>query len=45
MDHAHIPGFLNQIPCIDWQTYLAKLIDGNEDEAIMHLINFSLAYT
>ena len=40
MNHAHIPGFPNRIPCIDWKTYLPKFIDGNEDEAILHLIKF-----
>ena len=36
----HIPGFLNHIPCIDWQTNFPKFIDGNKDEAILHLIKF-----
>lgn len=40
MNCGHIFGFPNWIPCIDWKTDLPKFIDGNEDDAILHLIKF-----
>jgi len=40
MNRVHIPAFPNQIPCIDWKTNLTKFIDGNKDEAILHLLRF-----
>lgn len=40
MYRVRMPCFSNRIPYIDWQTNLPKFIDGNEDEAIRHLIKF-----
>ena len=42
MNRAHIPSFPNRIPCIDWQTYMPKFIDGNEDEVVLHLVIFHM---
>ena len=42
MNRAHIPGFPNRIPCIDWKTYLPKFIYGNEDEVVIHLVRFHM---
>ena len=40
MNHAHIPGFPNRIPPVDWQTYLPKFKDQKGDDAAIHLFRF-----
>ena len=40
MNHAHIPGFPNQIPNIDWQAYLPRFKDQKGDDATLHLFRF-----
>ena len=42
MNRSHIPGFPNQIACIDWQAYLPKFQDERGDDAAIHLIRFHL---
>lgn len=42
MNHAHIPGFPNHIPRIDWQTGLPKFKDQGMDDAGLHLVKFHL---
>ena len=40
MHHAHIPGFPNMIPKIDWLTYLPIFKDQKDDDARIHLFRF-----
>jgi hypothetical protein len=42
MNHSHIPGFPNRMPCIDWQTYLPKFKDEEGDDVALHLIKFHM---
>jgi hypothetical protein len=42
MNHSHILGFPNQMPCIDWQTYLPRFKDGKGDDVALHLIRFHM---
>ena len=40
MNRAHIPGFPNQIPNIDWKTYLPRFKYQKGDDAALHLFRF-----
>ena len=40
MNHAHIPGFPNRIPNIDWQAYLPRVKDQKGDDDALHLFRF-----
>ena len=40
MNRAHIPGFLNQIPCIDWQTSLSNFKSEDGEDASLHFVKF-----
>ena len=40
MNRAHITGFPNPIPKVDWLTYLRKFKDREGDDAAFHLIKF-----
>ena len=40
MNRAHIPCFPNHLPHIDWQTYLPKFRDEEEDDAALYLLKF-----
>ena len=42
MNHAHILGFLNQIPNVDWKTCLPKLKHQNIDDVSLHLVKFHM---
>ena len=42
MNRAHIPGFPNRIPRLDWQTYLPKFKDQRGDDVALHLIKFHM---
>jgi hypothetical protein len=42
MNHSHIPGFLNRMPCVDWQRYLPKFKDQEGDDVSFHLIKFHM---
>ena len=42
MNRAHIPGFPNRIPNIDWQAYLPKFQDKRGNDASVHLIRFHI---
>jgi hypothetical protein len=42
MNQVHIPGFLNQIPCIYWQIDLPRFRDEKDDNASIHLIIFHI---
>ena len=42
MNCAHILGFLNRIPCIDWQTCLPKFKDEEGDVVAVHLIKIHM---
>ena len=40
MYHAHIPGFPNRIPKIDWLTYLPRFKDKKGEYVGIHLFRF-----
>jgi hypothetical protein len=40
MNQAHIHGFPNQLPCIDWQAYLPKFKEEKGEDVAIHLIMF-----
>ena len=40
MNRAHIPGFLNRIPNIDWKAYLSRFKDQKGNDAALHLVRF-----
>ena len=40
--YAHILGFPNQIPCIDWKTCLPKFKDEEGDVIALHLIKIHM---
>ena len=40
MNRAHILGFPNRIPKLDWQTGLPKFRDQKNDDATLHLVRF-----
>ena len=42
MNCAHIHGFPNHLPHIDWQTYLSKFRDEEGDNASLHLLKFHM---
>ena len=42
MNLAHIPGFPNRIPKLDWQTGLPKFKDQKNDDAALHLVRFHM---
>ena len=42
MNRAHIPGFPNPIPKVDWLTHLPKFKDQDGDDAAFHLIKFHM---
>jgi len=42
MNQAHILGFPNPIPKVDWLTYLPKFKDREGDDAAFHLIKFHM---
>ena len=42
MNQAHIPGFPNHIPRIDWQSGLSKFKGQNSEDASLHLVKFHL---
>ena len=42
MNHSHIPGFPNRMPCIDCQTYMPRFIDGKGDDVALHLVKFHM---
>lgn len=42
MNRAHIPGFPNRMPRVDWLTYLQDFRDEEDDNASIHLIRFHM---
>ena len=42
MNHAHIPGFPNQIPKVDWQIGLPKFKDQKNDDVVFNLDRFHM---
>jgi hypothetical protein len=42
MNRAHIPGFPNRLPCIDWQTYFPKFKDTEGEDDALHLVWFHM---
>ena len=40
MNRAHIPGFSNQIPNLDWKTCLPKVKYQKNDDDSLHLVIF-----
>ena len=36
MDHSHIYGFPNPMPCVDWSTHLPMFKGENKDDAGLH---------
>jgi hypothetical protein len=42
MNRAHIPGFPNHLPFIDWQTYFPKFRDEEGDGVALHLFKFHM---
>ena len=42
MNCAHILGFPNCLPHIDWQTYLPKFRDEEGDDVALHLLKFHM---
>ena len=40
MDHAHIIGFPNLIPIIDWKSNLPRFKDQKGDDVSLHLVRF-----
>ena len=42
MNHAHIPGFPNRIPKVDWQTGLPNFKDQKNDDVALHLVRFHM---
>lgn len=42
MNQAHIPGFPNPIPKVDWLTHLPKFKDQEGEYAAFHLIKFHM---
>ena len=42
MNQAHIPGFPNRIPNIDWQAFLPKFQDKRGNDASVHLIRIHI---
>ena len=42
MNRAHIPGFPNRIPKVDWQTGLPKFKDQKNNDAALHLVRFHI---
>ena len=40
MNHAHILGFQNRIPNIDWQAYLPRFKYQKGDDVALHLVRF-----
>lgn len=40
MNGTPIPGFLNHIPRVDWQTSLPKFKDQEGDDAALHIVKF-----
>ena len=42
MNLAHIPGFPNRIPKLDWQIGLPKFKDQKNDDVALHLVRFHI---
>lgn len=42
MNCAHIPGFPNYLPRIDWQTYFPKSRNEEVDDVALHLLKFHM---
>jgi hypothetical protein len=42
MHHSHIPGFPNQMPSVDWKTYLPRFKDKKGDDVAIHLVRFHM---
>ena len=42
MNCAHIPGFPNWIPKVDWQTCLPKFRDPKNDDVALHFVRFHM---
>lgn len=42
MNRAHIPGFPNHLPHIDWQAHLPKFKDKKGDDVALHLPKFHM---
>ena len=42
MNNAHIPGFLNRLPHIEWQSYFPKFRDQEGDDVALHLVKFHM---
>ena len=42
MNRAHIPGFLNRIPNVDWKTCLPKLKNQKSDDVSHHFVIFHM---
>ena len=42
MNHSHILGFPNRMPCIDWQTYFPKFKNEEGNDATPHLIKIHM---
>ena len=42
VNNAHIPGFRNCLPHIEWQSYFPKFRDQEEDDAALHLVKFHM---
>ena len=40
MNLAHIPHFLNHIPCIDWKSGLSKFKGWDNEDSSLHLVKF-----
>ena len=42
MNRCHIPGFMNRIPNVDWQTCLPKFKNQKSDATALHLVRFHM---
>ena len=42
MNNAHIPGFPNHLPHIEWQSYFPEFRDQEGDDVALHLVKFHM---